>query len=319
MRDRTAKRRKNRKVRMFIHTIGFLISIMLLVTVITLMMDEVKATKLGEVQAAASEEKQELQPEMLIPDQKVHEKQEIDNQAASEEKEGTELEESILDEEGQQPDKSPSTNLVGEESTETMKKVVYLTFDDGPSSSTMELLNVLKEYEMKATFFMLSPYVKQYPDPVRQMVFDGHAVALHGVTHDKKKFYRTPQSPLNEMLESQKTVKAVTGVKTFLIRTPYGSMPYLNSDQRSLLKQNGFKLWDWNVDSEDWKLRDDRYVTNTIQQLERRRLEPSSVILLHEKETTVKYIRHLLNYLSEQGYETHILTEDLESFHYGSY
>lgn len=192
-------------------------------------------------------------------------------------------------------------------------KIVYLTFDDGPTPATRNLLTLLNEYEMKATFFMLSPNVKQYPDIVKQIVEDGHAIALHGVTHQLEKFYATAQSPLNEMVENQQTVESVTGVKTHLIRTPYGSHPHLTTDQRKVLKEHGFKLWDWNVDSNDWNLRDQRFVTTTIEQLENRGHESSHVILFHDTETTVGYIDKLLDFLVEHGYETRILTEEMES------
>jgi peptidoglycan-N-acetylglucosamine deacetylase len=249
--------------------------------------------------------------------QDTTDKQMTDNRQKTDRKQETnDNEESEQNDQNAQSATPEENHKQEEQPVDPEKKVVYLTFDDGPNRNSMELLQVLKEYDMKATFFTLAPNVKQYPEATKQMAADGHALALHGVTHDQHQFYATPESPVNEMLETQKTVEDVTGVKSFLIRTPYGSVPHLTDEQRTNLKQNGFKLWDWNVDSYDWKLRDQRYVENVIEQLEKRAEEPSSVILLHENDSTVKHLLLFLDFLVKYGYDTRILTEDIEPYHF---
>ncbi|UTR16498.1 polysaccharide deacetylase [Salipaludibacillus sp. LMS25] len=208
-----------------------------------------------------------------------------------------------------------------EESTgaEEEGKVVYLTFDDGPTPATGKLLTLLNDYEMKGTFFTLAPNVNQYPDTTKRIVDEGHAIGLHGETHQLENFYGTAQSPVNEMVENQQAVATATGVKTHLIRTPYGSHPHLTHEQYKILQEHGFKLWDWQVDSNDWKLRDQRLVSTTIEQLEKRAHESSHVLLFHDSEITVTHIEELLVYLRDNGYETRILTEEMAPFHFVHY
>ncbi|MCM3033091.1 polysaccharide deacetylase family protein [Niallia sp. MER 6] len=195
------------------------------------------------------------------------------------------------------------------------EKVVYLTFDDGPTSSTFEILDTLDKYNVKATFFMLEPAMKTYPKAVSRTVKDGHGVGLHGVTHDVNKFYQSAESALNEMQVAQKTLQDISGVKTNLIRTPYGSIPYLTNSFRDVLKENKFVIWDWNVDSSDWSVSNKKYVQNIIEQL--KQLDPSKhspIILMHDRSGTASELPTLLNYLKDNNYQAEIIDEKLEPY-----
>jgi len=192
-------------------------------------------------------------------------------------------------------------------------KKVYLTFDDGPSPVTGLLLDTLEKYHAHATFFMLENRMKLYPDSVTRLAEDGHGLGLHGVTHDKKKFYQSPESAVAEMKLAQSTLSNLTGITTELIRTPYGSKPYLTDEQKKAISEAGFIIWDWNVDSKDWYFRDERLVEYTINQIEKlttKGIEP--VILLHDNKYTVDCLPQLLSYLLDQQYEFGILDGNME-------
>src|SRR5699024_8436171 len=100
-------------------------------------------------------------------------------------------------------------------------------FDDGPSRATDQIIDVLEHHGVKATFFMLEPAMKEHAESVKRLADHGHAVGLHGMTHDQNLFYQSEQSALDEMLTSQKTLKEITGVNSSLVRTPYGSIPFM--------------------------------------------------------------------------------------------
>ena len=132
------------------------------------------------------------------------------------------------------------------------RKVMYLTFDDGPSKYTREILEVLDKYEMKATFFMLDGAMKEDPEAVKQTVEKGHAVGLHGVSHKTGSFYCGQDGPLKEMEQTNDTLESIVGFKSCLVRTPYGSSPYLTQKQYINLVSRDYRIWDWNIDSKDW-------------------------------------------------------------------
>jgi peptidoglycan-N-acetylglucosamine deacetylase len=201
-----------------------------------------------------------------------------------------------------------------------IEKTVYLTFDDGPTAATTDILDTLHQFNAKATFFMLEPSMRELPEVVDNIVADGHAVGLHGVTHNKYKFYKSEQSALEEMTTAQETLLGITGIQSNLVRTPYGSVPYLTESYRDILGSNGFKLWDWNVDSSDWSLSNDQYVDTVIKQItELDNAGVTPIILMHDKPNTANHLSILLTYLSEHGFQTKKIVEDTEPYNFNCY
>lgn len=195
-------------------------------------------------------------------------------------------------------------------------KIIYLTFDDGPTAHTGQLLDILDQYHAKGTFFMLGPEMKQFSKATKRIVADGHGLGLHGVTHVPSKFYQSAYSGLKEMQQANVTLNKVAGVKTSLVRTPYGSKPYLKSSYRNvLLAQGGFHLWDWNVDSEDWKYKKDHQkvynsVMKQIHTVQKSGTTP--VVLMHDQEATLKVLPQLLKTLKAEGYQFKVLTKKVQ-------
>lgn len=100
-----------------------------------------------------------------------------------------------------------------EKKPEKAKKIVYLTFNDGPTGETPKILDILKKKQAKATIFMLEPQMKQYKDQVKRLVEEGHYPALHSVSHDKNKLYGgSPKNMAAEMERTRQTLLKITGV-----------------------------------------------------------------------------------------------------------
>ena len=99
-----------------------------------------------------------------------------------------------------------------EEST----KKIFLTFDDGPGGKvTEEILNTLKENDVKATFFLIGELVEKHPDLVKRMNDEGHSIGVHTFTHERNKIYRNDASFLEENLKAQESIEKVIGKKVF--------------------------------------------------------------------------------------------------------
>ncbi|MFS0655029.1 polysaccharide deacetylase family protein [Bacillus sp. 179-C3.3 HS] len=193
-------------------------------------------------------------------------------------------------------------------------QTIFLTFDDGPSASSNQLLNVLKAHDVKATFFMLGPQIKEYPAAVKRLHKEGHQLGLHGMTHDVKRFYKG-DSPVNEMKENQRILASVTDEYTNLVRTPYGSVPHLTDRQKTRLKQEGFIYWDWTIDSLDWKYKNSKYVPevlNQLQVLETKYPKEPKIILLHDQPATATYLNRLITQLKAKGYHFAVLDETMK-------
>lgn len=184
-----------------------------------------------------------------------------------------------------------------------VRKVAYLTFDDGPNEYTEEILNILKSNGLQATFFMIGGQIPSYKDSVNRLVKEGHYPALHSMTHSYQKLYNEGQI-VNEMKQTQSILKDVTGVYSVLTRCPYGSMPGLTSALRDQMAAAGLKEWDWTVDSSDWKLAHNP--SGIVQTVLEQSSENLEVILLHEKKQTVQALPALIAGLRSEGYEFEI-------------
>lgn len=138
---------------------------------------------------------------------------------------------------------------------EVQKKIVYLTFDDGPDyKNTPKVLDILKEENIKATFFVISSEFLERENVIKRIYDDGHALGLHSNTHSKTKLYASNESFLNEMLLCQDKICEITGYKPTILRFPFGcnnSCYKLKQSLVDLLHENNLKIYDWTVDSGD--------------------------------------------------------------------
>lgn len=201
----------------------------------------------------------------------------------------------------------------------TNVKTIYLTFDDGPNKYTPQLLDILKKNNVQGTFFLLNDSIKNNKEVVKRMAQEGHSIGLHGVTHDYKKFYGTATSAVNEMNQANDTLQGVLGYRTDLVRTPYGSSPYLTKSQYTNLSNAGYKIWDWHVDSLDWKYKDYSQTYNTVIKQIKAFNTKDIVVLFHDRDNTLKVVPDVIAWGKANGYEFKALTGDMSAYHFAKY
>ncbi|MEC0180817.1 polysaccharide deacetylase family protein [Paenibacillus peoriae] len=193
-------------------------------------------------------------------------------------------------------------------------RTIYLSFDDGPTAHTGQLLDILDKYNAKATFFMLGPEIRQHSAVMKRMVEEGHGLGLHGMSHQVKKIYASPAAALAEMNQDNEILFQATGKRTALIRTPYGSKPYLKKAYRDQLTGAGYHIWDWNIDSNDWRYTKNpehfvKTVLSDIRRLKKQGRTP--VVLMHDKPSTIKVLPQIMAALQKEGYSFEPLNNNL--------
>ena len=172
---------------------------------------------------------------------------------------------------------------------------VYLTFDDGPSSYTEKILEILDRYQVKATFFVVGKSDAASEDMLRRIVEDGHTLGLHSYSHDYAQLYHSVESFSADFERQQDYVYEVTGHRSLVYRFPGGSSNTISDvDMKEFaeyLTSQGVEFYDWNVSSGDGSSRlpdVDTLVKNCTQGITDR---GTSIILMHdspEKITTLE-------------------------------
>ncbi len=196
-------------------------------------------------------------------------------------------------------------------------KKVYITFDDGPSSCTGEILDILKEKDVQATFFVVGKDEKFYPE-YQRIVDEGHTLAMHSYTHDYGKIYASIDAFKEDVEKLHKLLLDVTGYDAKLYRFPGGSSNEVSSvDMKkcaAYLKEKGYIYFDWNAqngDAVEYYISPEELNQNVMGFV--RSNEGDSVILMHDLEThhnTVEALPDLIDQLKAEGYEILPLTTD---------
>lgn len=192
-------------------------------------------------------------------------------------------------------------------------KRAFLTFDDGPSTVTSTILDILKQENIKATFFVLGSRVDAMPETVKRIYEEGHYIANHGYTHSYSSIYASPQVVLDEFNQCNDVVKNAIGVPEYnshLFRFPGGlsggKYAEIKSQAKELLSQNDILHVDWNALSGDAETNDltVEYEMERIQQTVSNK--SSVVILMHDaqaKAVTAEALPQIISWLRENGYE----------------
>ena len=192
-------------------------------------------------------------------------------------------------------------------------KRAFLTFDDGPSSVTPRILDILKQENVKATFFVLGSNVKKKPEIVKRMYDEGHFIGNHGYSHVYSEIYSSPEAVLNEYNSCNEEIKKAIGEEEYnshLFRFPGGLVggPYADLKQQAneILLQNNIVHVDWNA------LNGDAETNNLSVDFEIQRLNETTenknsvVILMHDsplKSVTADALTQIIDNLRNQGYE----------------
>lgn len=203
--------------------------------------------------------------------------------------------------EGLSPEEIAALKLSDEELYDGYRKV-YLTFDDGPSSNTAAILDILKEYDVKATFFVICKEGRDNEALYRRIVDEGHTLGMHSCTHVYSTVYAGESEFLQDTDRLRDFLYMVTGVNSEFYRFPGGSSNKVSDiDMKvfgQLLKNKGIVYYDWNVSSQDASssiiLSKDRIVKNVMAGIEK---HDESVILFHDtasKTTTVEALPEII-------------------------
>lgn len=181
---------------------------------------------------------------------------------------------------------------------------VYLTFDDGPSKLTPEVLDILAEEGVKATFFALGEQAKEHPDLVKRIVKEGHVLGNHSYNHVYKELYGDFQTFWNQIQRSEDVFADIADVRPELVRAPGGTYTNFDAYYYYLLDQAGYTVVDWNVDSGDSKRL--HVPANEIwQTMEGSPLEHELTVLFHDgtgHESTVEVLPKVIAYYKNLGY-----------------
>lgn len=192
----------------------------------------------------------------------------------------------------------------------TREKIVALTFDDGPDPEyTPQILDVLKKYHAKATFFVIGAHAKEHPQIIKRQIRDGHEVANHTFNHDYD-LHISKRRLRSELLKTSKTIYKISGTRPVLFR-PVGG--YYNELIINTALENNFNtiMWSWHQDTKDWSRPGvDKIVHNVISDT-----KPGDIILMHDaggnRSQTVKALDEILETLTNAGYECVTVSEML--------
>lgn len=188
------------------------------------------------------------------------------------------------------------------------QKTIFLTFDDGPSRNTMDILDILSYYDLKATFFVVYNDNEDSKHIYQEIVKRGHTIAIHTASHKYNEIYQSVDSFLEDFNKVFTKIEELTGVKPDILRLPGGSInPYnVNIHQELLaeLLRRGFTFHDWNVSGNDTGNSATSYsiyqaVVNNASKNDR------SVVLLHDlsdKDITVEALENIIVDLKDKGY-----------------
>jgi peptidoglycan/xylan/chitin deacetylase (PgdA/CDA1 family) len=201
-------------------------------------------------------------------------------------------------------------NLYCTKSSEEINQVktIYLTFDDGPSKETVELLKILKDNNVKATFFVIGKADETSKSILKQIADEGHTIGVHSYTHIYKEIYESVEAYLKDFNSMSNLIYEATGLKPSIYRFPGGSVnSYNEGTYRDIIEEmnrRGFTYYDWNVSSVDTNSNNTaktlyRNVVNQVSNHSR------SIVLFHDssgKRQTVQALDGIIKDLKEQGY-----------------
>jgi len=181
---------------------------------------------------------------------------------------------------------------------ETTEKIICLTFDDGPCANTENVLNILKEYHAKATFFCIGKNIAGHEEIIKRIHQEGHLIASHSFEHNYWYDLKTTAAFEKDLLLNTKTIKNVIGEEPRYFRPPYGvTTPAL---ARAVAKLK-LDVIGWNIRSLDTKIKNQKKLLSRIV----KQIRPGSIVLLHDTMPDSNVVlRELLIYLKNENYQS---------------
>lgn len=197
-------------------------------------------------------------------------------------------------------------------------KICYLTFDDGPTKEvTPRVLDVLKSYDVKATFFVLGKMAEANPDIAKRAAEEGHLIANHSYYHSYEELYASKESFMAEIEKAQNIIRDITGEEAFkLIRFPGGShnagkYGEVKQEYKFVLKEKGYYFVDWNCLNGDAEAQL-RSSAELVTRIKETAIGKNIVVLMHDaaaKKTTPDALGEIIEYLRGKGYKFKRLDE----------
>lgn len=192
----------------------------------------------------------------------------------------------------------------------TEQKVIALTIDDGPHyKTTPEILAVLKEKNVRATFFVLGVNVDERPDIMAQEIADGHEVEVHAYRHNM--FTKLNKVQINEEFQhTEQAIHRISSAKPLFFRPPGG---LYNDTVIAVARERGYSVILWSIDPRDWA----RPSVNSLVDTVLAKVAPGDIILLHDGQyplPTPKALPVLIDRLREQGYEFVTISELMQLY-----
>jgi len=205
--------------------------------------------------------------------------------------------------------------------TENKVKNIYLTFDDGPSMHTGRILEILKKYDIKATFFVTNQFNK-YSYYIKEAYLDGHAIALHTSSHNFSKIYSSKDSFFLDLDNISKTVYEETGEYSKLLRFAGGSSNTISCYNKGVipsiikkLNDEGYTYFDWNVDSGDTSSKNKNTIAKNI--INGIKANNSSIVLQHDLyPSSIEATIEVIEYGLSKGYKFLPLDSNSPTMHH---
>lgn len=180
-------------------------------------------------------------------------------------------------------------------------KRIALTFDDGPDHNyTIQVLDILRNHQVPATFFIIGRQAKRNADVLQRIVKEGHVIGNHSYDHaDFTKL--TAKKIRKELKKTNQMIERITGKKPTLFRPPYGA---LNQNVEKLVSKAGYTIVYWNVDTKDWRGRSAKKILSVV----KKDTQAGSIILFHSAgghrhlQGMVAALPKIIHYLKQQGY-----------------
>lgn len=196
-------------------------------------------------------------------------------------------------------------------------KIAYLTFDDGPSLIvTPRILDILDEYHIKATFFVVGRMAERHPEMLQRIYEKGHSIGNHSYSHNYGYLYKNSTNFLADINKANDIIKGILGedFNSNLVRFPGGSFGKSNNIIQAVVDA-GYKYYDWNSlngDAEGKKFSKDRLIKRLKETSKNKK---KLIVLMHDtdaKDTTADSLKDIIDYLINEGYEFDVLENYIE-------
>ncbi len=194
------------------------------------------------------------------------------------------------------PDQFQGTTI-REAKLDSQHKAIALTFDDGPwPTTTTQILDILKENNIKATFFWVGRYLQTYPEIGKQVAAAGHAIGNHTWSHEYLKY--NEDGAAREIDRTSSLIEELTGIQTSIFRPPGG---ILNNGLAAYAQKKNYTVVMWSADSFDW-----RSLTESLMDNVMRQANSGGIVLMHDgggnRSRTVKILPDIIARLRKEGY-----------------